>query len=221
MANNQTVVYDAENNRVCIKGKYYTKEQLTDYSMIFLIAGIIIIIIGFFIMPLGILFIIVGLYFLLQGAAYNSSAKILEGKIKEYYAKLESSPKSSSNVPKNDAYEFLHIKVVGVTFENADNSSRQSILRDLKSHAGVIVDLELKPYEWEGSPAYGIYANGMQIGNVPKDMVPYIEENYSRIIDFSGIKVYGGGRGKSYGCKVTLRLKKNDRSGSHADLFGK
>ena len=72
----------------------------------------------------------------------------------------------------------------------------------------------LQPYEYEGQPAYGIFANGQQLGSVPKDMVSIIEENYSRILDFSNIEVYGGGRDenmntKNYGCEVTLRLKKN------------
>lgn len=116
---------------------------------------------------------------------------------------------------KEEPYEFLPIKVAGVTFKNG-NKSRQSILRALKFRDGEFaegVDLELKAYEWEGKPAYGIYANGQQIGNVPANMVSYISDNYERIISFAGIEVYGGGRNeeggiKSYGCEVTLKLNK-------------
>lgn len=120
--------------------------------------------------------------------------------------------------PTKETYEFLRIKLAGVTFKNDNKKSRQSILRAIKFRDGEFaegINLELMPYEWEGQPAYGVLANGQQIGNIPKDMVPIVEENYSRILDFSHIEVYGGGRDenmnvKSYGCEITLRLKKID-----------
>ena len=124
-------------------------------------------------------------------------------------------PPTPTTPQKEEPFEFLPIKVAGVTFKNG-NKSRQSILRALKFRDGEFaegVDLELKAYEYEGQPAYGIYANGQQIGSVPANMVSYISDNYERIIDFAGIEVYGGGRDKegnaiSYGCEVILKLKK-------------
>ena len=118
-------------------------------------------------------------------------------------------------VPKDEAYEFLRIKLAGVTFKNG-RKSRQSILRAIKFRDGEFsdgVEMELKPYEWEGQPAYGVYANGQQIGNIPADKVAYITENKDRIVDFSAIEVYGGGRDeegqvKNFGCEVVLRLNK-------------
>ena len=114
-----------------------------------------------------------------------------------------------------EPYEFLRIKLAGVTFKNG-RKSRQSILRAIKFRDGEFsdgVELELKPYEWEGQPAYGVYANGQQIGNIPADKVAYIAENKGRIICFSGINVYGGGRdeegqAKNFGCEVVLKLNK-------------
>jgi len=116
---------------------------------------------------------------------------------------------------KDEPYEYLRIKLVGVTFKNG-RKSRQSILRAIKFRDGDFsegVELELQPYEWEGQPAYGVYANGQQIGSVPADMVGYISENFGRIVDFSAIDVYGGGRDeegqvKNFGCEVVLRLSK-------------
>lgn len=127
-------------------------------------------------------------------------------------AKQKEEPKAE---PKEEPYEFLRIKLAGVTFKNG-RKSRQTILRAIKFRDGEFaegVELELKRYEWEGQPAYGVYANGQQIGSVPADMVPYISDNYERIIDFAGIEVYGGGRdaegyAKSYGCEVILKLNK-------------
>ena len=117
--------------------------------------------------------------------------------------------------PKDEPYEFLRIKLAGVTFKNG-RKSRQSILRAIKFRDGEFsdgVELELKPYEWEGQPAYGVYANGQQIGSVPADKVAYIAENKGRIVGFSAIEVYGGGRDeegqvKNFGCEVVLRLNK-------------
>lgn len=125
---------------------------------------------------------------------------------------------ASTSVPEpkeESPYEIIGIKLAGVTFKNG-NKSRQTILRSLRFRDDDFadgVDLELKPYEWEGQPAYGVYANGQQIGNVPANMVSYISDNYDRIICFSGIEVYGGGRDEegralNYGCEVFLKLNK-------------
>lgn len=133
-------------------------------------------------------------------------------------------PKTSAaaieNIPvpapvKDEPYEYLRIKLAGVTFKNG-RKSRQTILRAIKFRDGEFsegVELELQPYEWEGQPAYGVYANGQQIGNVPADMVGYISDNFGRIVGFSAIEVYGGGRDKegqvkSFGCEVVLKLSK-------------
>lgn len=124
-------------------------------------------------------------------------------------------PNDSPIEENNEPYEFLRIKLAGVTFKNG-RKSRQSILRAIKFRDGDFadgVDLELKPYEWEGQPAYGVYANGQQIGSVPADMVTYIAENKARIVGFSAIDVYGGGRDsegniKNFGCEVVLKLNK-------------
>lgn len=113
-------------------------------------------------------------------------------------------------------YDFVNIKVAGVTYKNG-RKTRQAILRAIKFRDNEFsegVELELRPYEWEGQPAYGVYANDQQIGSVPTDMVKFVTDNYQRIDAISNIEVYGGGRDedmnvKNYGCEITLRLKKN------------
>lgn len=114
------------------------------------------------------------------------------------------------------SYLFASVKVVGVTFDNEDGVSRQSLLRKLHFHDSPFdgrADIELKGYEFQGQPAYGVYANGMQIGNIPADLIPFLQENIDCIESVSNIDVYGGGQrdGKpiSYGCKITLRFLKN------------
>lgn len=107
-------------------------------------------------------------------------------------------------------YEFLKFKVAGVTFKNG-RKSRQTILRRMKFQDPPYnkgVDLSLKREEYEGKPAFGVYANDEQIGFVPADLVEYVDANFSRIDQFTHIDVYGGGEGKNYGAEVILRLNK-------------
>lgn len=114
-------------------------------------------------------------------------------------------------------YLFAPIKVAGVTFNNDDGTDRQLILRKLHFRDNPFskyVDVEIKQYEFKGSPAYGIYANDMQIGNIPANLVPFMQDNIERIESISHIDVYGGGHkdGKpiSYGCKIILRFLKDN-----------
>lgn len=118
------------------------------------------------------------------------------------------------SAPKNE-FEFVVIKLSGVTFKNENGALCQSILRKINFHDAPFdeyIELELQPYEFEGSPAYGVYANGLQIGNIPADKVQFVSDNWERIDSVSAIDVYGGGHGKdgraiSYGCKITLKLR--------------
>lgn len=115
----------------------------------------------------------------------------------------------------NPEFEFVKIKVAGVTFKNEKGASRQTILRKINFHDSPFneyVELELRPYDYEGSTAYGVYANNLQIGNIPADKVQFVSDNWERIDSISAINVYGGGRnaeGKtiSYGCEITLKLR--------------
>lgn len=127
------------------------------------------------------------------------------------------SPVPNSHVQRQTKYIFVPIRIVGVTFDNDDGISRQLILRKLKSHESPFTeyaDIEIKQYEFKGQPAYGVYANDMQIGNIPADLVPFLQENVGRIESISHIDVYGGGERNgnpiSYGCKITLRFLKDN-----------
>lgn len=132
---------------------------------------------------------------------------------------LQNNPVSSPGTPAHNQskYLFAPIKVAGVTFNNDDGTDRQLILRKLHFRDNPFskyVDVEIKQYEFKGSPAYGVYANDMQIGNIPANLVPFMQENIERIESISHIDVYGGGHkdGKpiSYGCKIILRFLKDN-----------
>lgn len=131
-------------------------------------------------------------------------------------ATSSSNTASAATIPApKPKFEFVKIKVSGVTFKNEKGTSRQTILRKIKFNDKPFdeyIELELRQYEYDGSPAYGVYANNLQIGNIPADKVSFISDNWKRLDGISAIDVYGGGRDEngyaiSYGCKITLKLR--------------
>lgn len=112
----------------------------------------------------------------------------------------------------NDYYTF---RVAGVTFNNG-RKTRQAILRKIKygdEPFDGIVSWDLKKYDFEGSTAVGIYANSEQVGNVPKDSLSFVLENWNRIKSVYHTEILGGGETEdgekiNYGCEVTLCLSK-------------
>lgn len=128
-------------------------------------------------------------------------------------------PATVSNVPDlSKQFEYLEIKVAGVTFKNDKGPTRQTILRKIHFNDKPFdeyVELGLREYEFDGKPAFGVYANNMQIGNIPADYVQFIIDNDARYEGICGINVYGGGRDEngysiSYGCKITLKYRKSN-----------
>lgn len=108
------------------------------------------------------------------------------------------------------AFEFLSVKVAGVTFKNG-RKSRQTILRKIhfkdEPFNKRTMELTLQREEWEGKPAFGVYVNGDQIGNIPAEYVSYVNDNFSRLDGIVNMEVYGGGEGRNYGAEITLRFR--------------
>ena len=108
------------------------------------------------------------------------------------------------------AFEFLSVKVAGVTFKNG-RKSRQTILRKIhfkdEPFDKGTMELTLQREEWEGKPAFGVYVNGDQIGNIPAEYVSYVNDNFSRLDGIVNMEVYGGGEGRNYGAEITLRFR--------------
>lgn len=126
-------------------------------------------------------------------------------------------PAPNAPAQRQSKYIFTPIKVTGVTFNNDDGTSRQLILRKLHFHDSPFneyADVEIKQYEFKGQPAYGVYVNNMQIGNIPAELISFMQDNIGRIESISYIDVYGGGQKDgepiSYGCKITLRFLKDN-----------
>lgn len=117
---------------------------------------------------------------------------------------------SSTASETKPAFEFLSVKVSGVTFKNG-RKSRQAILRKIhfkdEPFDKGTMELTLQREEWEGKPAFGVYVNGDQIGNIPAEQADYVSDNFSRLDGIVNIEVYGGGEGQNYGAEITLRFR--------------
>ncbi len=125
-------------------------------------------------------------------------------------------PQTSVSLDKSENdFEFVPVKVAGVTFNNDDGESRQEYLHLIKFQRPPFtgdLDISLKQFDWKGEVAYAVYVNECQIGCVPKSQVTYIHDNFDRIIEISKINVYGGGQNKagkdiSFGAEITLKMR--------------
>lgn len=118
-------------------------------------------------------------------------------------------------VPDTSNNEYYTFKVAGVTFKNG-RKTRQAILRKIKwkdEPFNGFIAYTLEQYEFEGETAVGIYANGEQIGNVPRENLDYILNNWDRIAAVYSVSVYGGnkkddGTYTNLGAEATISLKK-------------
>lgn len=118
--------------------------------------------------------------------------------------------------PVDDSGSFT-FRAAGTTFDNDDGTSRQDILRHLKfgdpPWADDPEDLSgaLEETTHDGRPAVAVLVNGYQIGFVPKNSIPQVQEALASVATcyVSDVRIIGGGTGDdgrrlSYGCEITL-----------------
>lgn len=119
-----------------------------------------------------------------------------------------------SNTENN--YEYIKFNVAGVTFKNG-SQSRQTLLRKIKFRDPPFDTnnnyIELSTYEYEGEDAIAVNVNNLQIGNVPKDNVKYLIDNWDRIDRPTALDIIGGGTDSegnklNYGATLYIRLNK-------------
>lgn len=114
---------------------------------------------------------------------------IMERKAKEQAAaeaaakEAERQDRAAKRAAEREEYARTHnnlsTKVAGVTFKNADGSSRQANLKDLEVSG--VNNVQLVQFEYQGEPALRVVVDGMEIGNVPADVVPDVIEIMPRI----------------------------------------
>ena len=117
-------------------------------------------------------------------------------------------------------FEYLEIKVAGVTFKNDKGPTRQTLLKKIKQRSAPFdeyLEISINQYDFEGELAYSVCVNDRQIGNVPKSQVQYLHDNIERFVAITGINVYGGYRDengyfKSYGAAITVKFRLSDNN---------
>ena len=130
-------------------------------------------------------------------------------------------PATVSDVPDvTKQFEYLEIKVAGVTFKNDKGPTRQTLLKKIKQRSAPFdeyLEISLNQYDFEGELAYSVCVNDRQIGNVPKSQVQYLHDNLERFVAITGINIYGGYRDengyfKSYGAAITIKFRLSDNN---------
>lgn len=111
-------------------------------------------------------------------------------------------------------FEFKIFKVVGVTFKNDDGKSRQTLLRRIRFNDEPFengVDVTIERGEYEGTPAFFVFANGLRVGSIGRDDIPYFVNRWDSFSGVYNATVTGGGTdadGNSikYGMMITCRF---------------
>ena len=113
------------------------------------------------------------------------------------------------NLMKKAVGKEIEFKVAGVTFKNG-RKTRQAILRAMKWQDPPYdkVEITLQRYDFEGSVAIGVYANGEQIGNVPKEMKDEVNAAWTGRYIVEEWEVLGSGKDQPMGCRVKILFEK-------------
>lgn len=83
-------------------------------------------------------------------------------------------------------YRNEPIKVAGVTFgERQKNLSR--LFKKAERLGWYDFGVELRPFEFEGAPAFGFYFDGLDVGNVPAESVPFVSEILPTVVAFEPV----------------------------------
>lgn len=98
----------------------------------------------------------------------------------------------------------FYTKVVGVTYPNDDGSIRQAILA--QCHKGDYITLE--SFRYQGEPAYAVFTEHGQIGNLSASLAKKLDTDYSDDFIASGTisEITGGSGGLYYGCNIFIRI---------------
>ena len=92
-------------------------------------------------------------------------------------------------------FESFTYKVVGVSFKNG-RRSRQTILKQIHFRDPPYTktpEIRIEEYEHEGEPAFAVYANEEQVGNIGKENIPEILERWDRYRRVRSFDIRGGG----------------------------
>lgn len=129
--------------------------------------------------------------------------------------------------------EIWDFTLAGSSFKATDGTRRQTSLRraakkqnDFERFETVTVDLER--YEYEGAPAYMVYFDDREVGNVPAEIAAELAkmEDAGYIISGDSCEIYGGpdedDPDKKYGARIFVQLRRPPTSDEQrAELFAR
>ena len=112
--------------------------------------------------------------------------------------------------------EVLDFQLAGSSFKASDGSYRQTSLRRAfkKQEDLEPVLVELERYEYDGAPAYRVYFDDREVGNIPKDVAAELSrmEDSGYTVFGDDCEVYGGPDDdfpdKKFGARVYVRLRR-------------
>lgn len=106
-------------------------------------------------------------------------------------------------------YKEIDFLVAGVTFKNG-RKTRQAILRAMKWHDAPYDKYEVtfQRYDFEGDLAIGVYVNGDQIGNVPKELKEEFDKKWTSDYLIESCEVKGNGESQPFGCRIKVLFNK-------------
>ena len=118
-----------------------------------------------------------------------------------WLCKRSKAPTAPTTEPRSVVRDF-NSKVVGVTFGNADGSSRQEIIKSCKSGD----DLIFKPVPTAEYPdAVGVFTKtGKQLGHLNAELAAELKNRYPNNPMSVTINDITGGGEKNYGCNIHI-----------------
>lgn len=104
-------------------------------------------------------------------------------------------------------FESFTYKVAGVSFKNG-RRSRQTILKQI--HFGDppykrAPEIRVEECEYEGEPAFAVYANEEQVGYIGKENIPEVLERWERYRGVKSFEIVGGGE-FHYGMRICVEF---------------
>lgn len=191
--------------------KELTPEKIKRNSKINIVGGIIILLLSilglssdnvFLIFTvLGIILISNGVYYIKKLSACNEVSSLNESGVE----KADHIVNGSNTVLKNKNVKRLDFKVAGVTFKTG-RKSRQVMLKNMyfknTPPFDEGIEITFERYEYEGELAIGVYSNGLQIGNVPRDIVPKFDEYWTS--DYKASFSIYEGKKSVWGCEISV-----------------
>ena len=185
--------------------------------IISLIAAIFCLLIGIPTITVGgLIFVLFGAFFLFLYYTYKKTWMNYDSIYKKTTKKTVLQTASSTFQPNlssvnkpviSDSENSLSFKVAGVTYKSG-RKSRQVMLKNMYFQNtppfDEYIEITFERYDYEGELAIGVYANGLQIGNVPAKLVSKFDSYWTAdyIADF---EVYGGGD-KNWGCTINVNF---------------